>query len=207
MNLAKFHWYHVLELTVLFIIMPLLYATDMLPVHKVVPLVGLLIYCAIILLVKKAVNPNRFSLAANWKLIVIRFVVISAVVFLLIRFYLHVDFFANLRENRKLFYMILMYPLLSALPQEVIFREFFFYRYRALFRHEAVLFTVNVILFAFAHIYFDSWIVMIFTLVGGSIFSLTYIRTRSLLVVSIEHTLYGLMVLSSGLGEYFYKAF
>ena len=205
--IAKVHWYHVLELAVLFVIMPLLYVADVLPVHKVIPLVALLAYCTIVLLVNKPVNPNRISLAANWKLIALRFVVISVVVFLLIRFYLHGDLFADLQENRKLFYMILMYPLLSALPQEVIFREFFFYRYGALFRNPSVLVAVNVVLFAFAHIYFGSMIVMVFTLVGGAIFALTYRQTRSLLVVSIEHTLYGLMVLSSGLGEYFYKAF
>jgi uncharacterized protein len=207
MKTAKFHWFHVLELAVLFVGMPLLYVADVLPVHKIVPLIALLAYCTIILLVNKPVNPNRFSLFANWKLIVLRFIIIGIVVFLLIRFYLHLDWFANLQENRKLFYMILMYPLLSALPQEVIFREFFFYRYGLLFRHPAVLVAVNATLFSFAHIYFTSWIVMVFTLVGGLIFTLTYLRTRSLLVVSIEHTLYGLMILSSGLGEYFYKTF
>ena len=207
MKTVKFPWLHLVELALLFVIMPLLYVADALPVHKLIPLVALLVYCTIVMLVNKPVNANRFSLACDWKLILIRFVIINVVVFLVIRFVLHGELFADLQKNRKLFYMILMYPLLSALPQEVIFREFFFYRYNTLFRNPSVLVIMNVVLFAFAHIYFGSWLVIIFTLVGGTIFALTYRQTRSLLAVTIEHTLYGLMVLCSGLGEYFYKAF
>ncbi len=66
---------------------------------------------------------------------------------------------------------------------------------------------MNVILFAFAHIYFANWTILIFTLIGGTIFALTYLKTKSLLVVTIEHTLFGMLVLSSGLSEQFYKAF
>lgn len=124
-----------------------------------------------------------------------------------IKFIAHVDLLADLQHNRKLFYMILMYPFLPVVPQEVIFREFFFYRYETMFRSRVVLIVANVLLFAFAHIYFQNWTVIIFTIIGGGIFSWTYSQTRSLLVVSIEHTLYGLMILSSGLGEQFYKAF
>lgn len=207
MNRTKFSFDRAFELTVLFVIMPLLYVVDVLPVHKVVPLVMLLAYCVIVLLVKKPINENRFSLIANWRLIMLRFAIIAVVVFLVIRFVLHVDFFADLEHNRKLFYMILMYPLLSVLPQEIIFREFFFYRYAPLFKSSSWLMAANIVLFVFAHIYFGSWIVTIFTFVGGTIFTLTYRQTGSLLVVSIEHTLYGLLVLSSGLGAYFYKAF
>lgn len=207
MNTNKFYFSRAFELTVLFVIMPLLYVVDVLPVHKVVPLVMLLAYCVIVLLVNKPRNENRFSLIANWRFILFRFTIIALVVFLAIRFVLHVPFFADLEHNRKLFYMILMYPLLSVLPQEIIFREFFFYRYALLFKSSSLLMAANIVLFVFAHLYFGSWIVTVFTLVGGTIFTLTYRQTRSLLVVSIEHTLYGLLVLSSGLGEYFYKAF
>ena len=67
--------------------------------------------------------------------------------------------------------------------------------------------VANILLFSFAHIYFASSIVTTFTLVAGAIFAITYRRTQSLLVVSIQHSLYGLMILSSGLAQHFYKAF
>lgn len=205
---AKFRWYYVPELIVLFIIIPVLYLLDVIPVHKIIPLLILLVYCCGILLIRKPVNSDRFSIKANWKIILLLFIAISVSVYLFIYFYVNDGtLLANLSENRKLLYMILMYPLLSAVPQEIIFREFFFYRYGTIFRSPALLLAANVLLFSFAHIYFASSIVTIFTLVGGAIFAVTYLRTRSLLVVSIQHSLYGLMILSSGLGEYFYKAF
>lgn len=205
---AKFHWYLVPELIVLFIIIPVLYVLDAIPVHKIIPLLLLLMYCCGILLTRKPVNPDRFGIKANWMIILLLFITISVSVYLFIYLYMNDgSLVADFSENRKLLYMILMYPLLSAVPQEIIFREFFFYRYGAIFRSPALLITVNILLFSFAHIYFASNIVTIFTLVGGAIFAITYIRTRSLLVVSIQHSLYGLMILSSGLGEYFYKTF
>lgn len=103
--------------------------------------------------------------------------------------------------------MVILYPFLSAFPQELIFRKFFFYRYGSIFRNRTVLLVVNILLFSFAHIYFSSWIVIIFTLIGGAIFAMTYLRTRSLLAVTVEHTLYGLLMLTSGLADYFYRAF
>jgi len=103
--------------------------------------------------------------------------------------------------------MILLYPFLSAFPQEIIFREFFFYRYATLFRNPRVMLMLNVLLFSFAHIYFGNWIVIGFTMIGGMIFALTFFKTRSVMVVTIEHSLYGLIILSSGLSPLFYKAF
>jgi membrane protease YdiL (CAAX protease family) len=204
---AKFRWYYIPELIILFIVIPVLYLFDTIPVHKVIPLVALLIYCGSILLIKKPANASCFSIKANWKIILALFITTSIAVYLFIYLYVSKGLFADLPENRKLLYMILMYPLLSAFPQEVIFREFFFYRYGTLFRNPAWMVAVNMLLFTFAHIYFASSIVIIFTLVAGTIFAITYMRTRSLLVVSIQHSLYGLMILTSGLAQHFYKAF
>jgi membrane protease YdiL (CAAX protease family) len=103
--------------------------------------------------------------------------------------------------------MTLIYPLSSAFPQELISREFFFHRYEPILRNKNVVIATNVVLFSFAHLYFANWTVMIFTLVGGFIFALTYLKTKSLLVVTIEHTLLGVVILSSGLANQFYKAF
>lgn len=204
---AKFRWYLVPELIILFIVVPMLYLFDAIPVHKIIPLLALLVYCGCILLIKKPANPNRFSIQANWKIIIAIFIVTGMVVYLFIYLYVNEGLFADIPGNRKLFYMILMYPLLSAFPQEIIFREFFFYRYRAIFQSEVWMLIINILLFSFAHIYFASSIVIIFTLVAGAIFAITYMRTRSLLVVSIQHSLCGLMILSSGLSQHFYKEF
>jgi membrane protease YdiL (CAAX protease family) len=109
--------------------------------------------------------------------------------------------------NKQLLFMTLIYPFASAFPQELIFREFFFQRYGLLFKNEKYIIVINIVLFAFAHIYFANWTIILFTLAGGLIFVTTYLKTRSLLVVTIEHTLFGIFILSSGLSDQFYKAF
>ena len=197
----------VAELTVLFVIVPVLYWLDWIPVHKVIPLAILFAYCLIVLVRHKRMSADMFGMAAHWKSIIVRFLLMGALIFLCIRFFFERSLVADFSANQKLISMIIMYPLMSALPQEVIFRAFFFYRYEEIFRNNLVMLIANIMLFAFAHVYFGNWVVIAFTLIGGLFFSLTYLKTRSLLVVTIEHTMYGLLILSSGLSGYFYKAF
>jgi uncharacterized protein len=196
-----------LELILLFVVLPLLYVCDLIPVHKIIPLLLLFAYCGCILLVDKPINSKRWSIRADWKLILVRFSILGALILMVLYFFSSSPLIANFQENKKLLFMVLMYPFLSAFPQELIFREFFYYRYKILFQHPTILLSMNVVLFAFAHVYFTNWLVMAFTLIGGVIFSITYLKTKSLLVATIEHTLYGLLILSSGLSGQFYKAF
>jgi membrane protease YdiL (CAAX protease family) len=199
--------YLLLELILLFVIFPILYFFDLIPFHKLVPLVVLFIYCLVILVRHRPSNPERYKTIANWKLIILRFVGISILILVWIKIFSPNPLFADFKANKKLLLMTLVYPFSSAFPQELIFREFFFYRYKPIFQNEIVLIGMNVILFAFAHIYFANWTILIFTLTGGIIFALTYLKTKSLFVVTIEHTLFGMLILSSGLSEQFYKAF
>jgi uncharacterized protein len=199
--------YLLVELILLFVIFPLLYFFDLIPFHKVVPLIVLFIYCIMILARHQRANPDRFKTKANWRLILLRFIGISILILVWIKIFSPNPLFADFSANKQLLLMTLVYPFSSAFPQELIFREFFFYRYRPIFRNEIVLIVINVILFAFAHIYFANWTILIFTLIGGCIFALTYLKTKSLFVVTIEHTLFGMLILSSGLSEQFYKAF
>jgi len=199
-------WKKGVELVALFIMIPVFYWRDWIPVHKIVPLVLLLAYCVFILIRKNRINKDRFVFMTDWKLILFRFLILEVLIFVGLYFYNH-QLFADFDSNPKLFYMVLMYPFLSAFPQELIFREFFFYRYSTIFRNPLVMLASNTLLFTFAHLYFANWIVIAFTLVGGVIFSLTYLKSKSLLVVTIEHSLYGVTLLCSGLAEYFYKAF
>ena len=196
-----------LELILLFVIFPILYFFDLIPFHKIVPLVVLFIYCVVILVRQRHDNPNRFKTKANWVLILLRFIGISILILIWIKIFSPNPLFADFNANKKLLLRTMIYPFSSAFPQELIFREFFFYRHKPIFRNEIVLITINVVLFAFAHIYFANWTILIFTLIGGTIFALTYLKTKSLFVVTVEHTLFGMLILSSGLSEQFYKAF
>ena len=101
--------------------------------------------------------------------------------------------------------VMVLYPLLSVYPQELIFRSFLFRRYRALFVTAGARVWASAVAFAFVHILFDSWLAIAFTLPGGYLFADTYRRSRSLLAASVEHALYGCLVFTIGLGRHFYN--
>ncbi len=101
--------------------------------------------------------------------------------------------------------MMVFYPVLSVYPQGLVYRAFFFERYRALFPNPAVLIAMSAGAFSFAHIIFRNPIAVGLTLIGGLLFAWRYAETRSLFTSSFEHALYGCWMFTIGLGEYFYK--
>lgn len=102
--------------------------------------------------------------------------------------------------------LMIVYPLLSVYPQEVIFRAFFFHRYRPVFGNGWLMILVSALMFAYAHIIFRNWIAVAMCLVGGVVFGWRYRRTGSLLVTSTEHALYGCLIFTIGLAAYFMGA-
>ncbi len=113
--------------------------------------------------------------------------------------------FAFAGRNPELLAMILLlYPLLSALPQEIVFRALFFRRYRALLPRGNAAILLNAGLFATAHLMYWSWVVGVMTFVGGLAFAWAYARRRSFLLALAMHALAGQMVFALGLGMFFY---
>lgn len=98
-----------------------------------------------------------------------------------------------------------LYPFLSAWPQEVLYRVFFFHRYAALFRRRWSLIAVNALLFGYLHIVFSNLVAPLLSVPAGVLLALTYERKGSIGPVWIEHTLYGLSVFALGLGAYFFE--
>lgn len=98
----------------------------------------------------------------------------------------------------------LVYPVLSALPQEFIFCTFFFWRYAGLFQKEWHMVLASALVFAYAHVLFINWVAPTLGFLAGLIFARTYARSRSLALVTLEHALYGNALFLVGLGWYFY---
>ena len=195
------------ELVFLFIFLPLIYLIDEFPIHKIFPLLFLFAYCVILLSVYKQWKIEDFILVANWKLLLTRFAVIASCIIISLLISSQNEVMANFEQRPFLLRMVILYPILSALPQEIIYRKFFLFRYESLLPNRSLLIICNILLFAFAHLYFLNSLVLIATLIGGYIFNQTYNAKKSLLVVSIEHSLYGLILLSSGYTDYFNKPF
>lgn len=97
-----------------------------------------------------------------------------------------------------------LYPFTSVLAQEFVYRVFFFHRYGPLFSSRWLLIGANALAFGFGHILFRNWIAVIATVIGGALFAWRYERTRSFWAVWAEHTLWGWMVFTVGLGVFFF---
>jgi uncharacterized protein len=100
---------------------------------------------------------------------------------------------------------MLLYPVLSVYPQGIVYRAFFFHRYGSLFPGALGMILASAVAFAFVHIIFRNPIAVSFTLVGGLLFAWRYQQTGSLFTSSLEHALYGCLMFTIGLGDYFYK--
>ena len=75
---------------------------------------------------------------------------------------------------------MLLYPALSVVPQELVFRTFFFHRYGRLFGGPWVATAASALAFSWAHVVLLNGLAVVLTLLGGWLFARTYLRTRSL---------------------------
>lgn len=146
------------------------------------------------------------ALAIGGRALLLRFVGCAAALFILVYSFAPRLLFSLPRQRPFLWLLIvLLYPLLSVYPQELIYRTYFFHRYRTLFYDKRSLAVLNVLLFGYAHVIFHNWIAVAFTVAGGTLFVVTYNRSRSTLLVSVEHSLFGCLLFSIGLGQFFYS--
>lgn len=171
---------------------------------------GAAAYCWFIYRVSHRESLNRIWAwqAVNWqnlKVILPRWIVCSLGMLAIIYFY-DPDKMFGLIYDRPAFipFLLVMYPLLSALPQEFIFCSFFFERYHPFFQSERAKIIASAVVFAYAHMLFINIIAPVLSLIAGLIFAQTYSKTRSLALVTIEHGLYGNVLFLVGLGWYFW---
>ncbi len=100
--------------------------------------------------------------------------------------------------------IVVLYPLLSAWPQELVYRAFLLHRYRPIFGDGALAVAASTIAFSFLHVVYSNWLALLLTLPAGALLAVTYRRTRSLAASTLEHTLYGVVVFTLGLGGFFF---
>lgn len=148
-------------------------------------------------------NLAGFRKGALW--ILLRFAILAPLIVLL-TFWLRPDTFLSLpRERPELWVRIMiLYPLLSVWPQELIYRAFFYHRYTPLFGQGRLYTVMSATMFGYMHILFLNWVAVAMTFIGGLLFASDYRRNRSLALVCLEHSLYGCLIFTVGLGLYFY---
>lgn len=159
-------------------------------------------------------NPRGVIAGGTWKRILIRFAILApgiTAAFALVDHFFYTEelaLFALPRERPKLWAAIMvLYPVFSVYPQELIWRSFFYRRYDEVFpADKGGLLIVSSLAFAWAHLMFPSpWVAMTMTFVGGLLFASTYQRSRSLLAAALEHALYGCLIFTIGMGRFFYS--
>jgi hypothetical protein len=138
--------------------------------------------------------------------IALRFLPWAAALLIFTWFYLPQAQFFSLPLERPLTWVMVMiwYPVLSVIPQELIFRSFFFRQYECWFARPQVGLFLNAFAFGWLHIFLQQWVPVVFCFIGSYLFADTYRKTKSLAAVCFEHALYGCFVFTIGLGYYFY---
>ncbi|MBC7158277.1 MAG: CPBP family intramembrane metalloprotease [Rhodobacteraceae bacterium] len=127
----------------------------------------------------------------------------SAAVMLLVQ---PAAFLALPRENPGLMLMIVaLYPIFSALPQELLFRPLFFRRYGALMPDTRTAIAVNAAVFSLAHLMYWNLVAMVMTFVGGLVFGWAYEVRRSFPLALLLHSVAGWILFAAGLGIFFYS--
>ena len=132
--------------------------------------------------------------------------VVATIILLILVYEVFPDKLFIIQENNPglIWKILIFYPVFSALPQEFIFCKFFFHRYRCFFGDGVLMVAMSAFAFCVAHILFLNWVAPILGLMAGILFANTYMKTRSLAMVALEHSLYGNALFVLGLGWYFW---
>lgn len=115
--------------------------------------------------------------------------------------------FLEFPRNRPETYqrIMLLYPLMSVIAQELVYRTFFFHRYGLLFgRAWWLAILLNGALFGLGHIVIGTPLAIYGSAAIGVLFAWRYAITRSFWAVFIEHTLWGWLVFTIGIGRFFF---
>ncbi|MBO3098585.1 CPBP family intramembrane glutamic endopeptidase [Gelidibacter pelagius] len=197
--------YKLTEFFLIFIILPISFALDYPFIIKALLAVSGFAYVIYVLL---KVEGNKFRIAPNlqwqffWKHVGIKLVIIAFLTIGYMWLTAKSDLFHVLYQKPKLWVVILFaYAMFSVYPQELIYRTLYFQRYASLFKSKSLFIFVNAIVFSLAHIFYRNPLVMLMTFLGGILFALTYDKTKSTLLVSIEHAIYGCWLFTVGMGQ------
>lgn len=195
----------IFELIALFFIVPVILFLNIFPFIKIGSVLIAVIYVVIISKKNKLLPYKKlfsFSIKTHRKrLLASTFIVLSSSIIFMYLWH-PADLFIVVKNNPVLWFTILfVYAFLSVLPQEILYRSYFFARYNTLFKNTNYLLIINVIVFSLAHLFLKNGLVLLITFIGGIFFAITYKKSKSLLLTSLEHSIYGNWLFTIGMGE------
>jgi membrane protease YdiL (CAAX protease family) len=193
----------------LFFAVPVAYARGLIPL-PILPTLWLVSGVCLIALIaapgfdrRELWNAADFRSRVKWVLIPL---LIAAPLLVLLTFAFAPDrLFGFVRARPGLWAVVMvLYPVLSAYPQGLVYRTFIFHRYSRIFPTPSTRILGSAMAFSAVHIVFENWLAPVLSLFGGVLFAWTYERTRSSLVTTLQHAAFGCLVFTVGLGQYFY---
>ena len=197
-----------LEFFGFFVVPPLLISLRIIPNLPIPYLLVAAVAGFLILRRNAVVQAKLFQWRGIWPQLVpvlLRDVILLILLGLAVRIFAP-EFLFSLVRRQPLFWALIMllYPLLSVYPQEFLYRAFFFQRYQPLFGSGRGMIAASSLAFSFVHIIFGNWLAVGLCCLGGLLFSLTYQRSGSLLLASIDHAVFGNFIFTIGLGQFFH---
>jgi membrane protease YdiL (CAAX protease family) len=119
--------------------------------------------------------------------------------------YFRPDWWLNLPRNDTWLWLTILvaYPVISVIPQNIIYRAFMFHRYKDVFGPSGWnMVWASAAAFCVAHVIFHNWLALTLTAIAGLVIAITYDRHRSVMLATIEHSLYGGVIFTIGLGQF-----
>src|SRR5690606_15975140 len=188
-------FYKYTEFFILFILVPIIFVFNY-SIWVKIAIGGMGFLYVIYLLLKFGNHSFSISEHLNWKLFwrqtLLKLGGIALITIIFVYITNKTLLFSVLINKPLLWIFILfIYSFLSVYPQELIYRTLYFKRYDGLFKNKYSFMFVNALVFSLAHIFFKNSLVLLLTFIGGLLFAWTYFKTKSTLLVSIEHAVYG----------------
>jgi membrane protease YdiL (CAAX protease family) len=206
-----------LEFVILFFVLPLGYYFSPVRISPLPLLWAVALYCYAALRRDPSFSMNLLRSPASWRTqlrnMLVLFGIAAVVLGLAIRFFTPDLLFGLIRERPWLWAVIMVaYPMLSVYPQSIVYRAFLMHRYAGFVARTGMsdraqsflLILLSAAVFAFMHIIFRNLLAVTMTFAGGLLFAWRYRASGSLILSAIEHSLYGCLLFTLGLGRYFY---
>ena len=198
--------YMVFEFLLFFVFIPFITAEFLEGWWKVVPLLLIAVFFIALLLKDPEFDKGiitRFD-SDSFRKSIPRIIVIS-ILLVWFTFWIFPHLFFQYPMEHFYAYLLtfFLYPVVSVLPQEIIYRVYFFHRYREIVPEKYLLMLSNAIIFGLTHFIYGNWVAPIATFLVSWIFIFNYLKSKSLLNVSLEHYIYGLIMFTVGFGHFF----
>jgi len=198
-----------LELLLLFVVLPAAVRAGLVPGPRLLVLAAVATGCVLLLAADPGFDRRRLwsagGLSGQAGGVALRAAIAALVIAGLVLWLEPARLLAMPRERPWLWLAgLALYPLVSAWPQEVVYRVFFFHRYRDLFPGPRSALAANAVAFAVLHLVYPNAVAPLLSLPAGLVLGWTYLRTRRLGPVWLEHSIYGVLLFTLGLGRFFY---